>query len=107
MLTTEILSRAQFAFTIGFHIIWPTVNIGLGLFLLIMEIMWLKTNNKVYLSLYKFWVKIFALAFGMGVAAGIPMSFQFGANFSDLSELAGSPIKPGAETRPRRPARYY
>jgi cytochrome d ubiquinol oxidase subunit I len=94
MLTTEILSRAQFAFTIGFHIIWPTVNIGLGLFLLIMEIMWLKTNNKVYLSLYKFWVKIFALAFGMGVVTGIPMSFQFGTNFSKFSELAGSVIGP-------------
>ena len=94
MIATEILSRFQFAFTIGFHIIWPTINIGLGLFLLIMEIMWLKTNSKIYLSLYKFWVKIFALAFGMGVVTGIPMSFQFGTNFGKFSELAGSVIGP-------------
>ncbi|EDV18688.1 hypothetical protein TRIADDRAFT_62830 [Trichoplax adhaerens] len=59
-----------------------------------MEIMWLKTNNKIYLSLYKFWVKIFALAFGMGVVTGIPMSFQFGTNFGKFSELAGSVIGP-------------
>ena len=94
MFTTEILSRAQFAFTIGFHIIWPALNIGLGLFLLIMELMWLKTKNNIYLSLYKFWVKIFALAFGMGVVTGIPMSFQFGTNFSKFSKLAGSVIGP-------------
>ena len=94
MLSTEILSRLQFAFTISFHIIWPTINIGLGLFLLVMEVLWLKTKNKVYLILYKFWVKIFALAFGMGVVTGIPMSFQFGTNFSKFSELAGSVIGP-------------
>ena len=94
MLTSEILSRLQFAFTIGFHIIWPTINIGVGLFLLVMEVLWLKTKNKIYLILYKFWVKIFALAFGMGVVTGIPMSFQFGTNFSKFSELAGSVIGP-------------
>lgn len=90
----ELLSRFQFAFTVSFHIIWPTINIGLGLFLLILEIFWLKTNKIQYLNLYKFWVKIFALAFGMGVVTGIPLSYQFGTNFSVFSNMAGPIIGP-------------
>ena len=90
----EILSRIQFAFTVSFHIIWPTINIGLGLFLLILEICWLKTNKIQYLHLYKFWVKIFALAFGLGVVTGIPLSYQFGTNFSIFSNMAGPIIGP-------------
>lgn len=93
-LNLEILSRFQFAFTIGFHIIWPTLTIGLGLFLVILESLWLKTKNPVYQDLYKFWVKIFALAFGMGIVTGIPLSYQFGTNFSGLSESAGSVLGP-------------
>ena len=90
----EILSRIQFAFTVSFHIIWPTINIGLGLFLLILEISWLRTKKKEYLNLYKFWVKIFALAFGIGVVTGIPLSYQFGTNFSIFSNMAGPIIGP-------------
>jgi cytochrome d ubiquinol oxidase subunit I len=90
----ELLSRIQFAFTVSFHIIWPTINIGLGLFLLILEISWLKTKKVEYLNLYKFWVKIFALAFGIGVVTGIPLAYQFGTNFSVFSNIAGPVIGP-------------
>lgn len=92
--SVELLSRIQFAFTVSFHIIWPTINIGLGLFLLILEISWLKTKKIEYLNLYKFWVKIFALAFGIGVVTGIPLSYQFGTNFSIFSNMAGPIIGP-------------
>ena len=90
----SILSRIQFAFTVSFHIIWPTLNIGLGLFLLVLEILWLKTKKIQYLHLYKFWVKIFALAFGLGVVTGIALSYQFGTNFSVFSNMAGPVIGP-------------
>lgn len=93
-LDLAILSRVQFAFTIGFHIIWPTLTIGLGLFLLILESLYLKTNNHIYKDLYRFWVKFFALAFGIGVVTGIPLAYQFGTNFSQLSEIAGPVIGP-------------
>lgn len=93
-LELAVLSRIQFAFTIGFHIIWPTITIGLGLFLLIVETLWLKSKLPVYKDLYQFWVKIFALAFGMGVVTGIPLAYQFGTNFSGLSEAAGNIIGP-------------
>lgn len=89
-----ILSRLQFAFTIGFHILWPTLTIGLGVFLFILETLLLKTKNPLYKDLYRFWVKVFALAFGMGIVTGIPMAYQFGTNFSGLSEVAGSVIGP-------------
>ncbi|MDA9818332.1 cytochrome ubiquinol oxidase subunit I [Flavobacteriaceae bacterium] len=92
--SVELLSRIQFAFTVSFHIIWPTINIGLGLFLLILEASWLKTKKIEYLNLYKFWVKIFALAFGIGVVTGIPLSYQFGTNFSIFSNMAGPIIGP-------------
>lgn len=77
----EILSRIQFAFSIGFHIIFPTLNLGLAVFLVIMEGLWLKTGNSVYLKICKFWVKIFALTFGMGVVSGIVLAYQIGTNF--------------------------
>lgn len=93
-LDLAILSRIQFAFTIGFHIIWPTITIGLGLFLLVIETLWLKTEQPLYKEIYQFWVKIFALAFGMGVVTGIPLAYQFGTNFSGLSEAAGTVIGP-------------
>lgn len=94
MFTAEILSRVQFAFNVGFHILWPSFNIGLALFLTIIEAMWLRTKNETYLSIYKFWVKIFALSFGMGVVTGIPMSFQFGTNWSMFSKFASPVIAP-------------
>lgn len=93
-LDLSLLSRLQFAFTIGFHILWPTLTIGLGLFLFILESLWLRTHNILYKDLYQFWAKIFALAFGMGIVTGIPLSYQFGTNFSGLSEIAGNVLGP-------------
>jgi cytochrome d ubiquinol oxidase subunit I len=93
-LDLAILSRIQFAFTIGFHIIWPTITIGLALFLLIFEVTYLRKKDPLFLSLYKFWVKVFALAFGIGVVTGIPLSYQFGTNFSSLTHIAGGVLGP-------------
>lgn len=81
MLDTVLLSRAQFGFTIGFHILFPTLNLGLAVFLCIMEGLWLKTRELVYLRICKFWSKIFALTFGMGVVSGIVLSYELGTNF--------------------------
>ncbi|HHT0605620.1 TPA: cytochrome ubiquinol oxidase subunit I [Legionella anisa] len=76
----EILSRAQFGFSIGFHILFPTLNLGLAVFLVIMEFFWLKTKKTVYLEICKLWTKIFALTFGMGVVSGIVLAYQIGTN---------------------------
>ncbi len=89
-----LLSRIQFAFTIGFHILFPTLTIGLALFLVGLEAAWLKSGRPVYLHLYRFWVKIFALTFGMGVVSGIVLSYQFGTNFSRFSEITGPVMGP-------------
>lgn len=89
-----LLSRVQFAFTVGFHIIWPSLTIGLIIFLAIIEGCWLKTKNTVYVKLYKFFAKIFALAFGIGVVTGIPLAYQFGTNFSEFSHQAGAIMGP-------------
>lgn len=88
------LARAQFAFTVSFHIIFPAFSIGLASFLMVLEGMWLKTDNPVYLRLFKYWRKIFAVAFGMGVVSGIVMSYQFGTNWSVFSDKAGPVIGP-------------
>ena len=77
-LTALELARIQFAFTVSFHIIFPSISIGLASFLAVLEWRWLKTQNPVYQDLFKFWVKIFAVAFGMGVVSGVVMSYQFG-----------------------------
>lgn len=84
-----LLSRIQFAFTVSFHIIFPSFSIGLATFLLIMETMWLKTKNTAYLSICRFYNKIFALTFGMGVVSGIVMEFQFGTNWPGFAEKVG------------------
>ena len=89
MVTTEMLSRIQFAFTISFHILFPSFSIGLATFLAIMEGVYLKTKNPVYLNICKFWMKIFALTFGMGVVSGIVMEFQLGTNWSGMTRVVG------------------
>lgn len=94
MLSTELLSRIQFATTIAFHILFPAFSIGLATFLLIMESIWLKTQNKLYLSICKFWTKIFALTFGMGVVSGIVMEFQLGTNWSGYTNMVGPVLGP-------------
>ncbi|WP_336516715.1 cytochrome ubiquinol oxidase subunit I [Pollutibacter soli] len=85
----EILSRIQFAFTIAFHYIYPPLSIGLGLILVIMEGMYLKTGQKIYEDMTRFWIKIFALIFGIGVATGIIMEFEFGTNWATYSKYVG------------------
>ena len=91
---TLILSRIQFAFTISFHIIFPAFTIGLASFLAVLEGLYLYTNKKLFLNLYKFWVKIFALSFAFGVVSGIVMSYQFGTNWAELSIRAGNILGP-------------
>lgn len=89
-LTALELARIQFAFTVSFHIIFPATSIGLACFLALLEWRWLKTQNPIYKDLFKFWIKIFAVAFGMGVVSGVVMSYQFGTNWSEFSRIAGS-----------------
>ncbi|MGA9853353.1 MAG: cytochrome ubiquinol oxidase subunit I [Gammaproteobacteria bacterium] len=91
---TLLLSRLQFGFTLSFHILFPTLTIGLAVFLAILEGMWLKTGNPGYKRHYMFWVKIFALTFGVGVVSGIVLSYEFGTNFSRFSAAAGNVIGP-------------
>ena len=89
-----MLARVQFAFTIMFHIIFPAFSIGLASFLFVLEVRWLRSGKAVYLNLYRFWLKIFAVVFGMGVVSGIAMSYQFGTNWSVFSDKAGPIIGP-------------
>jgi len=89
-----LLSRLQFAFTVGFHIIFPAFTIGLASFLAVLEGLWLFTKRAVFKNLYLFWVKIFALSFGMGVVSGVVLSYQFGTNWSVFSAVTGSVIGP-------------
>src|ERR1700761_9444589 len=85
----EILARIQFAFTIAFHYIYPPLSIGLGLVMVVMEGMFLKTGQKIYEKMTKFFVRIFALIFGIGVATGIVMEFEFGTNWAVYSKYVG------------------
>jgi len=85
----EILARLQFAFTIAFHYIYPPLSIGLGVIMVIMEGMYLKTKNPLYERMTKFWVKVFALTFAIGVATGIVMEFEFGTNWATYSRYVG------------------
>ncbi len=89
-LTALELARIQFGFTITFHIIFPAITIGLATYLAILEGLWLKKQDAVYKTLYHFWSKIFAVNFGMGVVSGLVMAYQFGTNWSQYSEFAGS-----------------
>lgn len=89
-----LLSRLQFAFTIAFHIIFPSFTIGLASFLAVLEGLHLFTGRESYRTLYRFWVKVFALAFGMGVVSGVVMSYQFGTNWSVFSDQTGSVLGP-------------
>ena len=90
----QILARIQFAFTISFHILFPSFTIGLASWLAVLEWRWLKTGNPVYAEVYRMWVKIFAVTFGMGVVSGVVMSFQFGTNWSVFADRAGNVLGP-------------
>lgn len=89
-----LLSRIQFAFVISFHIVFPSFTIGLASWLAVLEAFWLRTGEVRYKSLYKFWTKIFAVAFGLGVVSGIVMSYQFGTNWSVFSIATGNILGP-------------
>jgi cytochrome d ubiquinol oxidase subunit I len=89
IMDVEILARIQFAFTIAFHYIYPPLSIGIGLIMVIFEGLYLKTGNKDYEILTRFWIKIFALTFGIGVATGIIMEFEFGTNWAVYSRYVG------------------
>ncbi|WP_293897937.1 cytochrome ubiquinol oxidase subunit I [Phenylobacterium sp.] len=89
-----ILSRLQFAFTIAFHIIFPSFTIGLASFLAVLEGLWLATGRETFKRLYLFWVKIFAISFGMGVVSGVVLSYEIGANWSHFAAVAAPVIGP-------------
>jgi cytochrome d ubiquinol oxidase subunit I len=89
MPSVEILARVQFAFTIAFHYIYPPLSIGLGLCLIFMEGLYLKTGLAIYQEITRFWIKVFALIFGIGVATGIVMEFEFGTNWATYSHYVG------------------
>ncbi len=89
LLTTEILARLQFALTVMFHYLFPPLSIGLGLILVLTEGIFLTTKNPIYEKITKFWVKIFAVNFAMGVASGLVMEFQFGTNWASYSRFVG------------------
>ena len=88
------LARAQFAFTVSFHIVFPSFSIGLASYLAVLEALWLKTGRAIYIDTYHYWLKIFAIAFGMGVVSGIVMSYQFGTNWSVFSDKTGPVLGP-------------
>ncbi len=88
------LARVQFAFTVGFHIIFPALSIGLASFLAVLDALFLTTGDEVFRDLFNYWKKIFALGFGMGVVSGLVMSYEFGANWSVFSDKTGPVIGP-------------
>src|ERR1700692_4153258 len=96
-MTALLLSRIQFAFTITFHIIFPSFTIGLAAWLTVLEAPHLRTGRPVYQVLFEFWLKIFGVAFGLGVVSGIVMAFQFGTNWSVLSKMSG-PIRAAVQS---------
>src|ERR1700743_1749801 len=88
-ITAELLSRLQFAFTISFHIIFPSFSIGVGAWLTVVEALHLVTGRPAYRQVFECWLKIFGVVFGLGVVTGIVMAFEFGTNWSELSRMSG------------------
>src|ERR1700739_1523019 len=88
-ITALLLSRLQFAFTVSFHIIFPSFTIGLAAWLTVLEALYLWTGRAAYRLVFEFWLKIFGVAFGLGVVSGIVMAFQFGTNWSVLAKMSG------------------
>lgn len=88
------MSRIQFAFTVSFHIIFPAISIGLAAYLAVLEGLWLKTRDTHYKDLYLFWMKIFAVSFGIGVVSGITMPFQFGTNWAPFTHQFANVVGP-------------
>ena len=88
------LARLQFAFTVGFHIVFPAFSIGLASYLAVLEGLWLAPAGRSIIDLFQYWIKIFAIAFAMGVVSGLVMSYQFGTNWSVFSDKAGPVLGP-------------
>ena len=88
------LARLQFAFTIIFHIIFPSFTIGLAAYIATLGGLWLRYGDERHQVLMRFWTKIFAVSFGMGVVSGIVMTYQFGTNWSRFSVVAGNIVGP-------------
>ena len=86
---TVTLSRMQFALTATFHMLWPVLTTGMGIYLVVVEALWLKTRDRDYYYHARFWSKLYILNFSIGVATGIPMEFQFGTNWAAFSEATG------------------
>ena len=86
---TVVLSRMQFALTAIFHMLWPVLTTGMGIYLVVVEGLWLKTRNSDYYHHARFWAKLYVLNFSIGVASGLPMEFQFGTNWAPFSEAVG------------------
>src|SRR5215813_13326008 len=93
-LDAVVLARAQFAFTMSFHIVFPAFSIGLASYLAVLEARWLLTGREVFLNLFNYWLKIFGVAFSMGVVSCIVMSYQFGTNWSVFADKTGAVIGP-------------
>src|ERR1700738_4322406 len=93
-LDPTVLARAQFAFPVSFHFIFPAFSIGLASYLLVLEALWVKTGKALYLNLFMYWIKTSAVVFGMGVVSGIVMSYQFGTNWSVYSQKTGPIVGP-------------
>jgi cytochrome d ubiquinol oxidase subunit I len=89
-----LFSRLQFAFTVAFHILFPSLTIGLAAFLFVLEVRWIATGNIIYEQLYRFWLKLFALAFGLGVVTGLVLSYEIGTNWGRFSAMTGNVIGP-------------
>jgi cytochrome bd ubiquinol oxidase subunit I len=88
-MTALLLSRIQFAFTVSFHIIFPAFTIGLAAWLAVLEASYMATRRPIYRRLFEFWLKIFGVAFGLGVVCGVVMAFEFGTNWSVLAQRTG------------------
>jgi cytochrome d ubiquinol oxidase subunit I len=88
------LSRIQFGFTIGFHILWPAFTLGIASWVPFLSFMWWRTKNPIYGSLMRFWIRIFALGFGMGVVTGVVLSYEIGANWSGISRAVSNVLGP-------------
>ena len=93
-LTALLLARIQFAFTVGFHIVLPALSIGLASYLVVLEALWLVRGGHVWLDLYRYWLKVFAVGFAMGVVSGLVLSYEFGTNWGVFSDRAGPVIGP-------------
>jgi cytochrome d ubiquinol oxidase subunit I len=88
------LSRLQFAMTTMFHILFPVLTIGLAIYLVVVELLWLRTKSEIYYRMYRFWVKIFAIHFAVGVVSGIVLEFEFGTNFARFSQSVANVFAP-------------